>query len=42
MDDVRIDLPDERTQIETRSMQRFAELRRHLHEQIQRAKHTTG
>ena len=42
MDDVTIDLPDERSQIETRSLPRFAELRRHLHEQIQRAKSTTG
>ena len=42
LDDVAIDLPDERTQIETRSLPRFDELRRHLHAQIQRAKHETG
>lgn len=37
-DDVTIDLPDERNQIETRSTKRFAELRLHIHEQIQLAK----
>lgn len=37
-EDVTIDLPDERDQLETRSTQRFAELRHHIHEQIQLAK----
>jgi NitT/TauT family transport system ATP-binding protein len=38
MDDVAIDLPDDRDQLTTRSSSRFAELRSHLFEQIQRAK----
>jgi NitT/TauT family transport system ATP-binding protein len=38
MEDVAIDLPDERSQLETRSLPRFAELRKHLYAQIQRAK----
>ena len=42
LDDVAIDLPDERSQIETRSLPRFNDLRRHLHGQIQRAKHHSG
>lgn len=37
-DDVRIDLPQERNQLETRSLQRFAEIRHHVYEQIQIAK----
>lgn len=37
-EDVIIDLPDERTQLETRSTKRFAELRHHIYEQIQLAK----
>ena len=37
-EDVTIDLPDERNQLETRSTPRFAELRMHIHEQIQLAK----
>jgi NitT/TauT family transport system ATP-binding protein len=37
-DDLRIDLPDERDQLETRSSLRFAELRTHVYEQIQLAK----
>ncbi|MFK5634118.1 MULTISPECIES: ABC transporter ATP-binding protein [unclassified Ornithinimicrobium] len=37
-EDVVIDLPDERTQLETRSTQRFSELRHHIYEQIQLAK----
>ena len=37
-EDVTIDLPDERNQLETRSTPRFAELRLHIHEQIQLAK----
>ncbi len=37
-EDVHIDLPDERTQLETRSTKRFAELRHHIYEQIQLAK----
>ncbi|MGO1183045.1 MAG: ABC transporter ATP-binding protein [Micrococcaceae bacterium] len=36
--DVKIDLPDERDQLETRSSQRFTELRHHVYEQIQLAK----
>jgi len=38
MEDLAIDLPDERSQLETRSLPRFAELRKHLYAQIQRAK----
>ena len=37
-EDLAIDLPDERDQLTTRSMPRFAELRGHVYEQIQRAK----
>lgn len=36
--DLIIDLPDERNQLETRSSARFAELRHHVYEQIQLAK----
>lgn len=36
--DIKIDLPDERNQLETRSSTRFAELRHHVYEQIQLAK----
>jgi len=42
MDDVTIDLPGERSQMDTRSLPRFSELRRHLHGLIQSAKHKTG
>jgi NitT/TauT family transport system ATP-binding protein len=38
LEDVRIDLPDERDQLATRSSARFAELRSHVYELIQRAK----
>jgi NitT/TauT family transport system ATP-binding protein len=38
MEDVAIDLPDERTQLETRSLRRFGELRKHIYSQIQLAK----
>jgi NitT/TauT family transport system ATP-binding protein len=38
MEDVAIDLPDERSQLETRSLPRFSELRRHVYAQIQLAK----
>jgi NitT/TauT family transport system ATP-binding protein len=38
MEDVPIDLPDDRTQLETRSMARFGELRKHIYAQIQLAK----
>lgn len=37
-DDLTIDLPDDRDQLETRSSQRFNELRTHVYEQIQAAK----
>jgi len=37
-EDLRIDLPAERDQLETRSMPRFTELRHHVYEQIQLAK----
>ena len=37
-DDVVIDLPDERDQIETRSLGRFVELRRHIYAEIRAAK----
>jgi len=36
--DIKIDLPDERDQLETRSSARFADLRHHVYEQIQLAK----
>jgi NitT/TauT family transport system ATP-binding protein len=42
MEDLTIDLPDERNQLETRSSRRFAELRAHVYEQIQLAKHRKG
>ncbi|MCW2576568.1 MAG: transporter ATP-binding protein, partial [Modestobacter sp.] len=42
MEDLAIDLPDERNQLETRSSRRFAELRAHVYEQIQIAKHRKG
>ena len=38
LEDVAIDLPDERDQLTTRSAPRFAELRAHVYELIQRAK----
>jgi len=38
MEDVAIDLPDERTQLETRSIARFGELRKHIYSKIQLAK----
>ena len=41
-EDLTIDLPDERDQLHTRSSTRFAELRSHVYEQIQRAKHHNG
>lgn len=41
-DDVLIDLPAERDQLTTRSDPRFAELRLHIHAEIQRAKTYTG
>ena len=37
-EDITIDLPDERDQLETRSLPRFTELRHHVYEQIQIAK----
>ncbi|HXD29372.1 MAG TPA: ABC transporter ATP-binding protein [Arthrobacter sp.] len=37
-EDLLIDLPDERDQLETRSLPRFTELRHHVYEEIQRAK----
>ncbi|HEX6497914.1 MAG TPA: ABC transporter ATP-binding protein [Micromonosporaceae bacterium] len=42
MDDVTVDLPDERDQLTTRSSARFTELRARVFEQIQRAKQQTG
>jgi NitT/TauT family transport system ATP-binding protein len=42
MEDLPIDLPAERNQLETRSSRRFAELRAHVYEQIQLAKHRKG
>jgi len=38
LEDVAVDLPDQRDQLETRSLPRFAELRRHVYELIQLAK----
>jgi NitT/TauT family transport system ATP-binding protein len=37
-EDLHIDLPEERDQLNTRSLQRFTELRHHVYEQIQLAK----
>ncbi|WP_222851082.1 ABC transporter ATP-binding protein [Phytoactinopolyspora mesophila] len=37
-EDLRVTLPDERDQLETRSSPEFADLRHHVYEQIQRAK----
>lgn len=37
-EDLVIDLPDERDQLQTRSLPRFTELRAHVYEQIQKAK----
>ncbi|SLK14715.1 ABC transporter ATP-binding protein [Arthrobacter sp. P2b] len=37
-DDIRVDLPDVRDQLETRSLPRFTELRHHVYQQIQLAK----
>ena len=42
LDDLHIDLPAERDQLETRSDPRFVELRHHVYEQIQKAKTYTG
>jgi NitT/TauT family transport system ATP-binding protein len=42
MEDLTIDLPDDRNQLDTRSSPRFAELRHHVYEQIQLAKHRKG
>jgi NitT/TauT family transport system ATP-binding protein len=42
LDDLAIDLPTERDQLETRSDPRFVELRHHVYEQIQKAKTYTG
>ena len=41
-EDLTIDLPDRRDQLHTRSSPRFAELRAHVYEQIQRARHGTS
>jgi NitT/TauT family transport system ATP-binding protein len=38
LEDVAVDLPDDRDQLRTRSAQRFGELRGHVYELIQRAK----
>jgi NitT/TauT family transport system ATP-binding protein len=38
MEDVAVDLPDARSQLETRSLPRFSELRKHIYAQIQLAK----
>ena len=42
LEDLHIDLPAERDQLETRSDPRFVELRHHVYEQIQKAKTYTG
>ncbi|MGO1955471.1 ABC transporter ATP-binding protein [Microbacterium sp.] len=42
LDDVAVGLPSERDQLETRSLPEFVDLRRHVYEQIQRAKTYTG
>jgi NitT/TauT family transport system ATP-binding protein len=41
-EDLAVDLPDERDQLHTRATPRFAELRAHVYEQIQRAKRQTA
>ncbi len=41
-DDVRIDLPDQRDQLETRALRRFAELRRHIYAEIRTAQRGAG
>jgi NitT/TauT family transport system ATP-binding protein len=41
-EDLAIDLPDERNQLETRSLSRFSELRAHVYEQVQIAKTNKG
>jgi len=38
METIAVDLPDERSQLETRSLPRFVELRKHLYAQIQASK----
>ncbi|GGH49466.1 ABC transporter ATP-binding protein [Microbacterium album] len=40
MEEIEIDLPEERDQLSTRSLPRFAELRTRVYERIQEAKHT--
>jgi NitT/TauT family transport system ATP-binding protein len=42
LEDLVIDLPAQRDQLETRSEARFVELRHHVYEQIQKAKNYTG
>jgi NitT/TauT family transport system ATP-binding protein len=42
LEDLSVDLPARRDQLETRSDPRFVELRHHVYEQIQRAKNVTG
>jgi NitT/TauT family transport system ATP-binding protein len=42
LDDVAVDLPEERDQLTTRSSARFAELRAHVFEQVRRAKQARG
>ncbi|GFJ93895.1 hypothetical protein Prum_075370 [Phytohabitans rumicis] len=42
LEDVRIDLPDDRHQLETRSSPQFAKLRRQVYEMIQLAKRATA
>jgi NitT/TauT family transport system ATP-binding protein len=42
LEDVAIDLPDERDQLDTRSHPRFAELRTHVYSLVQRAKQQSG
>jgi len=42
LEDLKVDLPEHRDQLETRSDARFVELRHHVYEQIQKAKTYTG
>jgi len=42
LEDLKVDLPETRDQLETRSDARFVELRHHVYEQIQKAKTYTG
>jgi NitT/TauT family transport system ATP-binding protein len=42
LEDLAIDLPAQRDQLETRSDPRFVELRHHVYAQVQKAKHRSA